>query len=210
MCFDSSSSSASASTTNNNDKRVAVDNGAFGLSGDSNIVHVSTTTTATDAGAIKAGAEIAQAALVLGGNAIHDTLAANVQTTQAVLNANGDATKNALAFGGAAVNAVGTANATALQFADKASSNALALANKSQSMAFSSAADSLGFGQHVVDMAFAAQKSAQEVVATAGAQVAQAYDTATNYQAQKSTTDSRYLVIAGMIVIALFALKVVK
>lgn len=143
---------------------------------------------------------------------LHDALAAGVNATNSALTSNGQVIKDALAatYGTAntAMGIVSSANNTSLAFADKTIANSYALVDKSQGMVFESGAQALGFGSHIVDMAFQSADLSLQGSANAVNQVARAYDTATNYQAEKATTDSRYLVIAGMVVVAIMALKV--
>ena len=183
--FDSSSSS---STTNNTDRRLAVDTGA-GITGDSNIMSFTTSNVTTDAGsiqaALKANEAASAAATAAASKAVSDTLAAGTRMM-------GDS----------------------YSFSTGVSDNAFSLADRAQGFASKTAADVLGMSSHVVDQAFLfnenLRKSSDALTSNAVQQVARAYDTATNYQADKATTDSRYLVIAGLIVVGLAVIKGTK
>lgn len=185
MCFDSSSSSASS--TQNFDKRVAVDNGAFGLSGDSNTVSINTTS--TDLGAVNKSVD-----------------AVNYATQRAADNA-ALAITGALDLSSQSITAIADNSRNSLAFADKLNTNAVDLAVRATGTIAASASDSLGFARSVVDMAFRSGEISQEGSSNAVNMVARAYDTATNYQAEKATTDSRYLVIAGIVAVAMMALR---
>jgi hypothetical protein len=87
------------------------------------------------------------------------------------------------------------------------SSNAMDLTNRAMGTVANSFADSLNYVGHITDLALEQSQRVDQISAGAIAQVARSYDTATNYQAEKATLDSRYMVVAGMIVIGLAAVK---
>lgn len=292
--FSSNSSSTQSTTNNSFDKRVAVDNEGFGLSGDANSLTITNNSTTTDAGAIQAASDATRLAIGTAGNALSlvssmtndglsfaDAIAAkNVTATKDALTFGsnsltvaGTATKDALSFGATSLNvssktlteamsgalksqdnvllsngqatkdamtvatgatsqalsaisaanreslaavtanakesvsAMGAVSTQSLSTLLQVNKDSLALADRSQGLVFNSIEDALGFSAHVVDAAFSSNKGSQDATANAINQVARAYDTATNYQAEKATTDSRYLVIAGLVVVALAALK---
>lgn len=99
-------------------------------------------------------------------------------------------------------------NRDSLAFASATSKDAFTLADKSQGMVYQTGALALGFGEHIVDQALKSADISQQASANAVNQVARAYDTATNYQAEKATLDSRYMVVAGIVAIGLVAVKV--
>lgn len=208
--FSSSKSSSSTSyLTENNDRRVAVDNQSQGISGDGNSLYVQTS--ATDYGsiakaigasdtAVKGANESLNTALSVAGNAtnasatvMRDVLAASAQNTREALTA------------------VTTSNRDSLNFASTVNRDALTLAERGQSLIATNAASSLNMVGSIVDLAFKANeaqsKRLSETGLTATEQVARAYDTATGYQAEKQTADSKYLVIAGLVAVALVAMR---
>lgn len=151
------------------------------------------------------------AVLQSNGTVIKDALFATTQTTQAALNMAASVNRDSLAAvtdtSTKAINAIGTVNSQSLSTVLTSNQNSLALADRSQGLVFQSMGEALSYGAHVTDLAMATNKGVQDSSQNAISQVARAYDTATNYQAEKATVDSRYLVIAGMIVVALAALK---
>lgn len=194
-------SSSSAATTQNSDKRLAVAEGALGVSGDNN--STSMVVNSIDGGALKVSGEAlttamkateaaAQQAIDWSGQVVRDSLALSSQNTSQTLSA------------------ITSVNRDALAFADHLSMGALELSVKSQGMMADSFAQDLGFAEHIVDMSMKNNDMAQQASQGAIAQVARAYDTATNYQAEKATTDSRYLVVAGIVAVAIVASKALK
>lgn len=185
-----SSSSASENKTSNQDNRMAVADNGIGITGSSG-VNVSTSSSAitTDYGsisaALKSNEEAARSAMSGVVATANSALAANVKVT-------GDA----------------------FSFSSGVSRDAMSLADRSLGYMNTTASDVMGMSSHIVDQAFSMnsefKKGNDELNADAIQQVARAYDTATNYQAEKATTDSRYLVIAGLVVVGAVALKGLK
>ncbi|MEC4722941.1 hypothetical protein RY831_27660 [Noviherbaspirillum sp. CPCC 100848] len=217
--FSSSKSSSTTSyLTENNDRRVAVDGQSQGISGDGNSLYVQ----ATDYGAILqaigasntavTGANNSlELALALAGNAnaggvtvTRDALMATSQATQAALAAVTSSNRDSLAF------ASGVSR-DSLGMAATINRDSLTLAERGQSLIATSAASSLNMVGNIVDLAFKANEAQSKRLADAGATanalVGRAYETATGYQAEKQTADSKYLVVAGLIAVALVAIR---
>lgn len=150
-------------------------------------------------------------ALQSSATATKDALAATITATNAAITASSSSALQSMQAVGdistKSINAIGTVNSQSLSAMLTAGKDALALADRSQGLVAGSLADALGYGAHVVDLAFKSADLSQNATANAINQVARAYDTATNYQAEKATTDSRYLVIAGLVVVALAAIR---
>lgn len=90
---------------------------------------------------------------------------------------------------------------------ERVTNSAMDLTNKAMGTVATSFADSLNFVGHISDLALEASARVDKISAGAIDQIARSYDTATNYQAEKSTLDSRYMVVAGLIVIGLAAIR---
>ncbi|HJV86920.1 MAG TPA: hypothetical protein VJ698_15750 [Noviherbaspirillum sp.] len=209
---------SSSSTTNNEtliNRQLALDNASNGITGDGNVFSVTTNTTATDheavaqamgvsSGAVSGANQSLMAALSLANSTANNALAANTSTVRDALAATTSATRDA-------ITAVSGANSASLNFASTVNRDALDLAARGQSMIASSAAESLGMVGHVVDLAFqsndASAKRASDAGLSAADMIGRAYNTATAYQAEKQTADSKYLVIAGLVAVAMIAMK---
>lgn len=191
------SSSASSSATNATDKRLAVDSG-IGVTGDNNSVSFSSTS--IDGGAISMAGNVAMGALAVTDNSIQAAINGMVTTTENSLMASNLATQ-------AAINSANNSLSQSLSANTSVTRDAISIADRSQNLIAKSASDSIGMVSHIADLAMQQTSGATDAVQSAVQQVARAYDTATNYQAEKATTDSRYLVIAGMAVMAIVAVR---
>lgn len=192
------SSSSTTYLTENVDRRIALDNQSAGISGDSNTLTVNTT--ATDHGAVLAAVGASESAVA----------GANKSVVEALKMANAS-TGAALAAAQESVAAASAMNRESLSFASTVNRDSLALAERGQTLIANSAAESLGMVGHVVDLAFRSNDKnvlqTMEAVANSNNLVGRAYETATAYQAEKQTADSKYLVVAGLIAVALVAVK---
>ncbi|KRB70494.1 hypothetical protein [Noviherbaspirillum sp. Root189] len=212
------SSSSTVNETQNNDRRVALDNASQGITGDGNALSVITNTTTSDLGSIAkamalsgnvvtAASDSLMGSLSLADRTVGGALAANSSVIRDALSATSLATRDA-------ITAVSGANSSSLNFASQVNRDSLDLAARGQSMIATSAAESLGMVGHVVDLAFKANdnntKMSLEASSNAANLVGRAYDTATGYQAEKQTADSKYLVIAGLVAVALVAMRAFK
>lgn len=190
------SSSSTTNNTYNTDRRIALDNQSQGISGDGNSINV----TATDHGAIVEALGVGNGA-VTGAN----------QSLQDVISMTGYAVRDSLAAAQQAVITTAAVNRDSLNFASVVNRDALTLAERGQTLIANSAADSLGMVGHVVDLAFQSNDkntlSTMEAVANSNNLVGRAYETATAYQAEKQTADSKYLLIAGLVTVAMVALR---
>lgn len=192
-----SSSSASSSATNATDKRLAVDSG-IGVTGDHNSVNFSSTS--IDGGAISMAGDVAMGALVVTDNSIQAAIKGMVTTTENSLVASNLATQ-------AAINSANNSLYQSLSANTSVTRDAISIADRSQNLIAKSASDSIGMVSHMADMAMQQTSGATDAVQSAVNQVARAYDTATNYQAEKSTADSKYLVYAALAVVGLAAVR---
>jgi hypothetical protein len=177
--FDSSSSSTQ-NFTENRDHRLVLDNQAQGISGDNNALTVSITS--TDMGTVQGALDASAKAILENSGLARETVAA-----------------------------IAGVNRDSLSFAQLVNRDSMDLAARGQSMIATSAADSLNMVGNVVDLAFKANEAQSKRLSdtgmTAVSQVARAYDTANGYQAEKQTADSKYMVVAGLIVVAVVAIK---
>lgn len=236
---DGGGSSSSSTSTTNADDRIAADNGAVATSGDGNVLNLTIQDGGLSAKALEAGnaainassisamssAGVSTEAMHIVKNAMIDTaeltrdsladmLKANVRVQEIAAGQAAAAVSDSFAFSSRttaeALAGVTTANRESLTFADRLNRDSLELADRAQGNIAKSAADSLGMIRSVVDMAMKSADLSQQGSANAVNQVARAYDTATNYQAEKATTDSRYLVIAGLVVVGIAAMRMMK
>lgn len=150
-------------------------------------------------------------AFATAGNATRDALSANTKVSQDAIASILSANRDSLSFA-SGVNRDSLALASSgLTLAGTINRDSLELANRGQTLIANSAAESLGMVGSIVDKAFTLNdrntKSALEASQNASNLVSRAYDTATGYQAEKQTADSKYLVIAGFIAVALVAIK---
>lgn len=217
--FSSSKSSSTTSyLTENNDRRVAVDGQSQGISGDGNSLYVNSTDHGAIVQAIGAsntavtGAnQSLSTALSLAGNAnagattvMRDALAATAQNTREALAAVTSANRDSLNF-------ASVVNRDSFDLATTVNRDSLTLAERGQSLIATSAASSLNMVGSIVDLAFKANEAQSKRLSDAGAAanslVGRAYETATGYQAEKQTADSKYLVIAGLVAVALVAMR---
>jgi hypothetical protein len=203
-------------------------NSSVSLTSNSSTVNTTTTTT-VDGGAIKLAGEVAKDGLALGGKLGSDAMLLSESSQRMGLQFASDAMttssgvmtyameglvagqKNALESNvrviDSAIKGMLTTQADAIGLTRSVTSDAMTLADRSQGRIAQTAADALGLSSHVVDRALALINTSGDTVNNAMSQVARAYDTATNYQAEKATTDSRYLVIAGLVLFGIFAVK---
>lgn len=164
----------------------------------------------------------------VGGN-VGDVTVANISTPDRALESVDSAVTGALSFGGRALDSVdrnvlasiaSSAQSAAIAIAaaqmsardalgsnERVTNSAMDLTNKAMGSVATSFADSLNFAGHISDLALQASARVDKISAGAIDQIARSYDTATNYQAEKSTLDSRYMVVAGLIVIGLAAIR---
>lgn len=190
-----SSSSRSDSASNIEDKRLAVSSGV-GITGNGNSVAYSN----VDGGAIKMAGDVAMTSLYVTDNSVQSAISGMVKTTENSLAASNAATQAAIESANRSLSQSLSANTSVTR-------DAMSIADRSQILVANSASESLGMVSHLADIAIQSTNQASDTVGQAVNQVARAYDTATNYQAEKATTDSRYLVIAGLVVVGLAAVK---
>jgi len=202
------SSSSSAKTTSE-DKRLVVAEGGLGISGDGNSAAMTVNT--TDGGTLAVADSAIKSALTVSGDSLTNAASLSAQIASQSIAAQAQAIQGALTLSSQntsqTLSAITSVNRDSLAFADNLSINSLELMDKTQGRLAASFSESLGFGSHIVDQALKSADLSQQGSANAVNQVARAYDTATNYQAEKATTDSRYLVIAGIVAVAIVASK---
>lgn len=212
MCFDSDS--ASSSTTQNYDKRLAVDHG-LGVTGDGNTI--TTSSTLSDSGAIAAALEMNKGSTALSSHSVDMAqnsamfmgivadaagkreLEAMQSALDATTRANSDALAGMQKATSDAVGAVGTATKNALDFSGQTLKDAFAFSSKNM-------ADVLGLESHIVDKAFDQNKAVQDAFATATNDVNRAWDSSSQFQVDKVTADSKYMIYAFVGLIAVMAL----
>lgn len=201
----SKSSSSSTYATENHDKRIALDNQSQGISGDANSISVTTNMTTTDSGAIINSIGLSRDVAKQTNESLKAAISAASAATRDALAANTSVVKDALQVSA-------SVNRDSLAFASTVNKDALTLAERGQTLIANSAAESLGMVGHVVDKAFSLTDkntmAAIEASVKASNLVGRAYETATGYQAEKQTADSKYMVVAGLVAVALIAIKV--
>lgn len=169
--------------------------GSFGISGvGGNVGNV--TVNNTSAGALDSVDSAVTGAFSFGGRAL-DSVDRSVLASIA-----SSAQSAAVAIAAAQMSA-----RDALGSNERVTNSAMDLTNKAMGTVANSFADSLNFVGHISDLALEASARVDKISAGAIDQIARSYDTATNYQAEKSTLDSRYMVVAGLIVIGLAAIR---
>ena len=209
------SSSSTTYLTENVDRRIALDNASQGITGDGNSLNVYSNTTSTDhasvakaieasSGAVSGANQSLMSALYLADGALRGTLSANTSVVRDALAATTSATRDA-------ITAVSGANRDSLSFATTVNRDSLDLAARGQSMIATNAAESLGMVGSVVDLAFRMNDANSKRVSDAGMSasnlVGRAYETATAYQAEKQTADSKYLLYAAVAAVAIIAVR---
>lgn len=161
--------------------------------------------------AIASNASTVRDALIAGGEATRDALTANTSISRDALLVSRDALAANTGMARDALTSVIGANRDSLNFASVINRDSIDLAARGQSLIATNAAESLGMVGHVVDLAFRSNDkntlSALEASVNASNLVSRAYDTATGYQAEKQTADSKYLLYAALAAVAIVAVK---
>lgn len=211
---------SSSSTTQTFDRRQVVDSGA-GITGNNNTINQ----TLSDSGAIQMASAISGDALTLArdsvsgaGIVVMDGMRTSAKSIQAALDASTSATNNALAAATSAtrdaIDMAAKNTAMTIQSNTTAMRDSYDFSSKNNKMLYDTAADAMGMVSHASDAIVSTYgdfaKRSEDLSGNAINQVARAYDTATNYQAEKSTTDNRYLLTAAMAVVAVVAIRAFK
>jgi hypothetical protein len=190
------SSTATTITETQINRQLALGEQSQGISGDGNSINV----TASDHGSVVAALEVSSGAV----KAANDSLMESLGLA-------GLSVKSASQVALDAIQGVVGVNRDSLNFASVVNRDSLELAARGQSMIATSAAESLGMVGHVVDLAFRSSDASSIRASDAGMAAAnlvgRAYDTATGYQAEKQTADSKYLLYAALAAVAIVAFK---
>lgn len=210
--------SSSSSTTQNFDKRLAVDSGAA-ISGDGSSIVINTT--AIDGGTVKLGGEaltLARDSVSGAGVVVMEGMRTSAKSIQGAIDAATSATNNALAAATSAtrdaIDMAAKNTALTIQANTTAMRDSYDFSSRNNKMLYDTAAEAMGMVSHssdsIIKTAADFGKRTEDVAGNAINQVARAYDTATNYQAEKSTTDNRYLITAALAAVAVVAIRAFK
>lgn len=196
-------SSSSTSSSASNDNRLVVGEGGLGITGSgssaSMTVNNTTTNQIVDGGLIG----VADAAVT---NALQ---LANESGEREI-----EGLKNSLAAAAeASARAVAAAQESARQTTEisrDAMSNVSTIADRSQGYAWESASEALGMTSNVIAAAFKSADNLNDMSLATVRNVADAYQSARETEVTAQFQDYRYIMIAGMAVVAIVAFKAVK